>query len=186
INSKFILIAGLVITAYSVFMMSEFNLYVDYNAVAVTRLIMGLGMGLVFIPLTTMAFATIKKEEMGNATSIYNLVRNLAGSIGIAVMTTLLARRAQFHQFRFSERLNPFDARYQMGLEKATTVLQAKTGAADHMAAKGLIYQELMKQSTLFSFIDAFYFATAIMLCIIPLVFLLKKPKHGQKAIMGH
>ncbi len=80
INPKFILIAGLLITAYSVFVMSGFSLSIDFNSIGWARVIMGIGMGLVFIPLTGMAFGTIKKEEMGNATSAYNLLRNLGGS----------------------------------------------------------------------------------------------------------
>jgi len=177
VNPKAILIFGLLIVAYSVFTMSQFNLYVDFDTVALSRIIMGLGMGFVFIPLTSMAFATVKKEEMGNATSIFNLLRNIAGSFGVAIMTTLLVRRAQFHQFRFIEHLSPFDRRYQMGMYNASSILQAKAGLSSESAGRALIYQQLMKQSSFFSFTDAFYFATAIMLCIVPLVFLLKRQK---------
>ena len=123
---------------------------------------------------------------MGNATSIFSLLRNIAGSFGIAIMTTLLARRAQFHQFRLSEQLNPFDQRYQLGLNKAMAVLGYKTGSASVSAANGVIYQQLAKQSNLFSFTDAFYFSTLLMLCIIPVVFLLKRPKNLDKTIVVH
>ena len=143
-------------------------------------------MGFVFVPLMSMAFANIKKEEMGNATSIFSLVRNIAGSFGIAIITTLLARRAQFHQFRFTEHLNPFDAKYQFSMYKAASILGAKTGGANNMAANGLIYQQLIKQSNLFSFTDVFYFSTIIMLCVIPLVFLLKRPKNSDTVVMAH
>ena len=147
---------------------------------------MGFGLGMVFVPLTSLAFSTIKKEEMGNATSIFSLLRNIAGSFGIAIMTTLLARRAQFHQFRLSEQLNPFDPRYQMGMSKAMGVLGYKTGAASTYAANGVIYQQLMKQATLFSFTDAFYLATMLLLCVIPFVFLLKRPNNLNKPIAVH
>ena len=83
-------------------------------------------------------------------------------------MTTILAQRAQFHQFRLSERLQPFDPRYQMGMEKAMMVLHTKTGIASKMAANGLIYQQFMKEATLRSFNDAFYFSTVIMIAILP------------------
>ena len=180
INPKSILFSGLLILAFSTFMMTQFNLSVDFNIIAWSRVIMGFGMGLVFIPLTTMAFSTIKKEEMGNATSIFNLTRNLAGSFGVAFMTTLLARRAQFHQFRLIEHLNPFDPRYQMGVHKAMAVLQAKAGVANELAANGLIYRQLLKQSSLFSFIDAFHFSTVMLIFILPLVLLLKRPKTSR------
>jgi MFS transporter, DHA2 family, multidrug resistance protein len=178
VNPKSILFTGLLILAYSTFMMRQFNLSIDFGAIAWSRAIMGFGMGLVFIPLTTLAFTTIKKEEMGNATSIYNLIRNLAGSFGVAFVTTLLARRAQFHQARFSEHLSFLDLRYQLGMHRALGVVAAKTGAASNGAANGLIYQRLMKEASLFSFIDAFYISTVITLCILPLVFFLKRPKN--------
>ena len=186
ISPRVILVIGLLVTAYSVFMMSQFNLFVDFNIVAWSRFIMGIGIGMVFIPLASMAFATIKKEEMGNATSIFNLIRNLGGSFGVAFVTTFLARRAQFHQFRFAEQLNPFDTRYQFGIYKATGVLIAKTGNASNFAANGIIYQQLMKQSNLFAFIDAFYISTVIMICIIPLVIFLRSPKKTGAPIVAH
>jgi len=174
INPKIVLAVGLLITAYSIFTMTCFNSYIDYHMVSLSRIIMGFGMGMVFVPLSSLAFTTIKKEEMGNATSIFGVLRNIAGSFGIAIMTTLLARRAQFHQFRLTEQVNPFDLRYQWGMEKAASVLGARTGEASDLAANGLIYQQLLKQSALFSFTDAFYFATILMLCVLPFVFLLK------------
>ena len=186
VNPKAVLATGLLMAAYSIYTMSRFNLYIDFETVAFSRILMGFGMGLIFVPLASMAFSTIKKEEMGNATSIFNLLRNISGSFGIAIMTTLLARRAQFHQFRLSEQLNPFDQRYQLGLNKAVAVLNYKTGEGSISAANGVIYQQLVRQSNLFSFTDAFYFSTLLILCIVPVVFLLKRPKNLGKPIAIH
>jgi len=186
VNPKSILFIGLAVTAYSMVMMMRFNLYVDYDTIVQSRIVMGIGMAMVFIPLNSMAFATIPKEEIGNATSIFSLLRNIAGSVGIAFMTTTLAQRSQFHQFRFSERLNSFDPHYQAGVQKAMVVLNQKTGAASNFAANGLIYQQFMKEATMQSFVDAFYVSMVIMICIIPLVFLLKRPIHPEVDIMGH
>ena len=186
INPKAVLAMGLLITTYSIFTMSRFNAYIDFNTVAFSRIIMGFGMGMVFVPLTSLAFSTIKKEEMGNATSIFGVLRNISGSFGIAIMTTLLARRAQFHQFRLSEQLNPFDQRYQLGVNKAIALLRYKTGSGNVSAANGVIYQQLAKQSSLFAFTDAFYFSTLLMLCIIPVVFLLKRQKNLNKPMAVH
>ena len=185
-NPKAVLASGLLITTYSVFAMSRFNAYIDFNTVAFSRIIMGFGMGMVFVPLTSLAFSTIKKEEMGNATSIFAIIRNISGSFGIAIMTTLLARRAQFHQFRLSEQLNPFDWRYQHGVSKAMEVLSYKTGAGSVAAANGVIYQQMVKQSALFSFTDAFYFSTLLLLCVIPIVFLLKNSKNPEGPVIAH
>jgi len=175
VNPKGLLVFGLLIAAYSTFMMSQFNLYIDFNTVVWSRIVMGFGLGLVFIPLTNMTLSTIHKEEMGNATSVFNLLRNLGGSFGVATVTTLLARRAQFHQFRFSEYLNPFDPRYQFSMHKASGILQSKSIAVTEVSKNGMVYQQLMRESQMASYADAFYFSTIIMICIIPLILLLKR-----------
>lgn len=186
ISPKAILFFGLLILAYSALLMSRFNLSLDFEIIAFSRIVMGLAMSMIFIPLASMAFVTIPKEDLGNATSIFNLLRNIAGSFGVAFMTTLLARRAQFHQFRFSESLNPFDARYQFGVQKAIRLLSFQTGFGSQSGANGLIYQQLLRQSNLFSFNDTSYASVVIVICILPLVFLLKRPKHTDGAPMVH
>lgn len=177
VSPKIVLVCGLLITAYSIFMMSRFNLAIDFNSVGMSRIIMGIGMGLIFVPLSCMAFSTISKERMGNATSIFSLLRNVSGSFGVAVMTTLIARRAQFHQFRLSEHITPFDLKYQVGIQKTVAALGPQAADVNNIAAHGVIYQQLVRQASLFSFTDAFYFSTMIMLCVIPLVLFLKPPK---------
>lgn len=186
INPKFILFAGLCVIGYSMIMMIRFNLNIDFQMAAMPRIVMGFGMAMVFVPLMSMAFATIPKEEMGNATSIFALLRNIAGSFGIAIMTTILAQRAQFHQFRFVEHLNPYDPRYQAALHNATALVQAKTGVANEMAANGVMYQGLLRQANLFSFVDAYYISAVLIFGILPLVFLLKRPMHSASPVMAH
>jgi DHA2 family multidrug resistance protein len=186
INPKYILLSGLCIVGYSMVMMMRFNLFINFQMAAMPRIVMGFGLAMVFVPLMSMAFATIPKEEMGNATSIFGLLRNIAGSFGIAIMTTFLAQRAQFHHFRLIEQLNPFDTRYQMAMYKVTNILQAKTGSANELAANGFIYQRLMQEANLFSFSDAYYISAVIILCILPLVLLLKRPQHTDKTVLAH
>jgi MFS transporter, DHA2 family, multidrug resistance protein len=185
VNPRGILTIGIIITAFSTFMMSRFNLYADFNLVAWSRIIMGFGMGLVFIPLVNMTLSSIKKENMGNATAVFNLLRNLGGSFGVAFITTFLARRAQFHQSRFSESLNPFDMRFQAGVNKAMNVLHSK-GISSEMSANGIIYQRLLKESNMQSFVDTFYVSMLIFLCILPLVFLIKKEKNTDVVAGAH
>jgi len=170
INPKWILITGIFVSAYSSFMMAQFNIYTDFDMVVRSRFIMGIGMGLVFIPLTNLTLSTIRKEEMGNATGIFNLLRNLGGSFGVAFVTTLLVRRGQFHQSRLGEHLHSLDPHYQAGLG----YLSGRTGMHTE-SATGFIYQNLIRQSSMFAFSDAFYISGVIMICIIPLVFLMRR-----------
>jgi MFS transporter, DHA2 family, multidrug resistance protein len=175
VSPKMVLAGGLAMVAYSTYVASQFNLSIDFGMVVMPRVLLGIGMGMVFVPLTSMAFATIKKEEMSNATSIFSLNRNLAGSFGIAFMTTLLARRAQFHQARLGEQLSPYDMKYQIAVHKAAALVPHAPGAAN-----GLIFQQLLQQANLYSFIDAFYLSTLIMICVVPMVLLLKRSQHNS------
>lgn len=177
INPRGILALGIIVCAYATYLMSQFNLYADFYTVSWPRIVLGIGMGFFFIPLTTLTMSGIKKEEMGNATAIYNLLRNLGGSFGVAFVTTILSRRAQFHQFRLVEYLTPFDRAYQMASHQGAQILQYRglEGPLSEYGGLATIYSQLMRQASMLSFNDVFYLTSIIMVCILPLVLLMKK-----------
>ena len=157
--------------------MSQFSLLADFNTIIWPRIVLGVGMGFLFIPLTTLTMSGIKKEDMGNASAIYNLLRNLGGSFGVAFVTTIIARRAQFHQARLVDHLTPFDRTYQLAVDRSAQVLQQK-GLAPALADQGALaslYGRLMKQASMLSFNDAFFLLSVFMVFILPLVFFMKK-----------
>jgi len=160
-------------------MMGQFNLNVDFNPIFWPRVVLGIGMGFLFIPLTTMTMSSIKKEEMGNATGIFNLLRNLGGSFGVAFITTMLARRAQFHQVHLVEHLSPFDRNFQIALPQISQLLQGRgiNPSLSDQGSLGLIYGQVIKQASMLSFNDAFFLLSTIMILILPLVLLMKKGK---------
>lgn len=185
-NPKGLLAVGIIVSAYSTYLMSRFNLGADFVTLLWPRVVLGVGMGFLFIPLTTLTLSTIKKEDMGNATAIYNLLRNLGGSFGVAFVTTILARRQQFHQNRLGEHLTPFDLPYQSAVEHGAQLLQGK-GLDGPMAQYGAlagIYRELLRQASMLSFNDAFYLISVIMICILPLVLLMRRGKGGASSGM--
>ncbi len=172
-NPKRILVVGISICALSTYMMSRFNLTADFETFVWPRVALGLGMGLTFIPLTTMTLSHIQKEHMTEASSLYNLLRNLGGSVGIAFTTTILSRRAQFHQTRLVEHLSPLDPAYNMARAKMAAFLAAK--GLPPSGADGLMYQELVRQSTALAFTDAFLTICILILCVLPLVFIMQR-----------
>ena len=87
--------------------MSLYNTQIGFFAAWFPRFVQGFGLGSTFVALTTLTMSRISQEKMGNATGIFNLMRNLGGSFGIATATTLLSRRAQLHQSRLVEHLTP-------------------------------------------------------------------------------
>jgi DHA2 family multidrug resistance protein len=179
LNPKAILAFGIAVAAYSTYLMSQFSLSADFSTIIWPRVVLGVGMGFLFIPLTTMTMARVSKEDMGNATSIYNLLRNLGGSFGVAFVTTMIARKAQFHQFRLVESLTPFDSTYQIAVDRSAQLMQNKgfpPGLAEH-AGVASIYRELLRQASMLSFNDAFHLLSLFMILILPLVFLMRKGK---------
>lgn len=179
INPKGILVFGIVVCAYSTHLMSKFNLHADFYSIAWPRVVLGIGMGFTVIPLMTLAFSSIKKEEMGNATGIFNLLRNLGGSFGVAFISTMIARRAQFHQVHLVEHLTPFDTSYQIASSQAAQFLQQRGFDAftSQHGGLGAIYGQLLRQASMLSFNDAFYLLSVFMICTLPLLFLMKRDR---------
>ncbi len=180
VNPKALLAFGIIVAAYSTHLMSGFNLNADFITVSIPRIVLGIGMGFLFIPLTTLTMAGIRKEDMGNATAIYNLLRNLGGSFGVAFVTTMIARRAQFHQFRLVENLTPLDSIYQWASERASELLQLRglSPSLSEITGQGLIYRNLLREASMISFNDAFHLLSILMILVLPLV-LLMRHKHG-------
>ncbi len=179
LNPKALLAFGIIVAAYSTHLMAQFNLLADFNTIIWPRIVLGVGMGFLFIPLTTMTMASIRKEDMANASAIYNLLRNLGGSFGVAFVTTMIARRAQFHQVRLVEHLTPFDTNYQLTSSHAAQFLQQRGFDASASQHGGLsaIYGQFQRQASMMSFNDAFYLLSVFMILILPLIFLMKRVK---------
>jgi DHA2 family multidrug resistance protein len=143
---------------------------------------MGVGFGFLFISLTTLILSGIRKEEMGNATAIYNLLRNLGGSFGVAIVTTMLTRRAEFHQAHLVEHLTPFDRNFQLALRQISQILQDRgfIPSSLNQGSLNLIYNQLLREASMLSFNDVFYILSVMIVLILPLVLLMKKGEaHG-------
>jgi len=184
INPKWILALGIAVTAYAVHLMSLFNLEADFYAILWPRVIMGFGIGFLFVPLTTVTMSGINREQMGNATAIFNLLRNLGGSFGVAFVTTLLARREQFHQFRLVEHFTPFSRNFQSVVPQIQQFLQYQgfTSAVPNQGVVGIIYNNLLQQAAMLSFNDCFFVLSLMLMFVLPFVLLMKK---GKEAFSG-
>jgi MFS transporter, DHA2 family, multidrug resistance protein len=188
INSKGIVIVGIIVTAYSTYLMSAFNRLADFNTVVWPRIIMGIGVGLIIIPLTTLTLSRMKKEQMGNATSIFNLVRNIGGSFGVAISTTILTRRAQFHQARLIDHLTPFDMPYALGSSRASEVLRQRGMEPAFSGQGGLaaIYDQVIREASMMSFNDVFYLLSVMLVLTVPLVFFMSRIYHDAADDKNH
>jgi len=177
IESRWLVVCGLSMLALSLFHMAHFNLQVDFRTAMVARVYQSAGMAFLFVPINVMAFYFVPKEKINNATGIINLARNIGGSVGIAGVVTMLARRAQFHQAVLVSHMTPLDSAYQALLSGAKQMLVAQGSDPVQAAhqAQGLAYGLLMRQASMLAFLDDFWLMAVATLGMIPFMFLMKK-----------
>ena len=128
LDARLLVAIGFGFLALSGLWLSWLTFDVAWSNIAFVTFLNGLANPLIFIALSTMSFGTLRREQMGGATGIYNLMRNLGGSVGISVATTLLSRRAQVHQNVLVARMTPYDPVYQQKLESIRQALIPKVG----------------------------------------------------------
>jgi MFS transporter, DHA2 family, multidrug resistance protein len=177
-DSRILVFIGLLINAFAVYLMSLYNTQIDFATAWWPRFIQGFGLGATFVSLTTLTMSRISQEKMGNATGIFNLMRNLGGSFGIATATTLLARRGQFHQSRLVEYLTPFSQpfiEWQHRMAQAFPDLGSNWQLWKAPQALAALYQEVQGQARMLAFGDDYWFFTIVFLCLLPLVFLMRR-----------
>ncbi len=175
---RYLIIFGLAMLSLSMFMMSRYNLQISFWEAVYPRIVMGVGLAFLFVPLATVTFAFTPREQTGNATGLFNLMRNLGGSVGIAFVTTMLAQRAQFHQVRLVENVSTYNPVYQDMVQRAIrqlTSLGQSTFAAQKQVL-GITYARILRQAMTMSFIDCFWVLGVIMILLVPVVFIMRRP----------
>jgi DHA2 family multidrug resistance protein len=171
---------GFVIGGISSLGFSRMNLQSGTWDILVWQLSQGLGMSFIFVPLTTLTMDPIPRRETGYATALYSVMRNIGSSVGVSFVTTWLARRAQSNQSVLAAHVTPYDAAAQRMLSQAQAMLM-RSGADPATAnrqAVATIYGVVRQQASVLSFLTVFQMMGMVFLAIIPLVLLLRKPKH--------
>jgi DHA2 family multidrug resistance protein len=159
VDQRLMLAFGCLLNAASLYMMTSLTLGMDYWALALPRFMQGFALGFIFVPLSTLALATIRRDKLVNATAAYNVLRNLGGSMGIALATTLLAQRSQYHQTMLASHVTVWHVETRARL----------TQWASHFATRGtdaftaerravaMLYQETVAQAQLLAYVDDFW-----------------------------
>ena len=180
IKPQMLLALGILISAYSLFLMSRFNLEADFNAVVWPRVVQAVGMALFFVPLAAATYVNIRNEDMGNATGIFNLLRNLGGSIGVAFATTILSQRSQFHQTSLVGHLTPFNPAFQIRMQQL--LHRSGQGGALTTQSKSLlafIYSQVLRQASMLGFNDTFWILGMLSMLLIPLPFFMRSRRQA-------
>jgi len=175
IDGRIMIIAGFVILSLGSFLLGEINLEISISSVIWPNVIMGFAVGMIFVPLTTIAMGSLPNEVIGTATGLYNLMRGMGGSIGIAVVTTLLARHAQLHQSMMVSHLTPYEPAFRESFHRLTELFSTQCDPVTAMRkAYRSTYDILLGQSTLLAFIDNFRLLGFFSLVGVPLTLLFK------------
>jgi len=176
-SPRWMLVFGLVVLAASLFHMTSFNLQIDFRTTTIARVLQAVGMAFLFVPINTAAYAFLPREKNNAASGLMNLARNMGGSVGISVVTTMLDRRAQMHLTNLSSHLSTSNNELQSRLKGLMLILQSHGGRPG--GAYAILQGTVLRQATMLSYIDCFWFLGVAILCMIPAVFLMKKSKAG-------
>jgi len=173
--------------SFTLFQLSWLNLGAGYRDIFWPQLVQGASLAMLFVPLTTAAMDPIRKEETGNATSIFNLMRNLGGGIGIAATSTMLARRSQSVSAILGANVTAYSAAARSSFAAARQAF-IRAGS-DPVTATGRAYAAMAgmvhRQATMVAFVEIFTLLGTIFLCLVPLVFIMKRPR-GKAAVAAH
>ena len=188
VDARWLIAFGLAVTSFGLYDMTRFYLDIDYATIAWVRAYQSMGLAFLFIPINTVAYLGITPEKSNNASAIINMMRNLGGSFGIALATTLLARRQQYHQNMLVEHVTPWTSAYDTTLAAMQSVFAAAganaVDAAQH--AQALLYQMVQRQAAMLSYIDTFWSLAVLFAVLIPLVFLMQKPRTAAAGPAAH
>ncbi|GAB6161372.1 MDR family MFS transporter [Desulfothermus naphthae] len=171
-----ILMLGLSLISLSVILMGRFTLNAGFWELCWPRVMQSCGMGMFFVPLTAATYVNIPKEKIGNASSIFNLLRNLGGSFGTAIATTYLARSEQFNQTLLVKKVVPYRQEFWTLWHKVVAFLHYPVQfPIPDSKPLALIYMEVRRQAGMLAFNDTFIFLGTITMFLIPIALILRK-----------
>ena len=178
VDPRKFLAAGMIICGFTLFYFSRLSLDAGYWNFFWPQFIQGLSLGFLFVPLTTITMSPVKKEEMGNATSLFNLTRNIGGSAGIAVVVAMNARFQQVHVNQLASHFTPYDspAMRMMGSMRALWMAIGSGPGRSTRQALSIAFGMVERQAAMLAFIDVFLILAALFIAITPLILIMKKP----------
>jgi DHA2 family multidrug resistance protein len=186
-DSRYLITFGFIVLSISTWMFTGIDLYITPGNIQLPMIISGFAMGFVFVPLTTMAMATLPNEQIGNASGMYNLMRNTGGSIGIAIMTTLLARNSQVHQSVLMANINEYSNEFR---QTFAGIYNGFVGPFGPGPATQMTYATINRlvaqQAAVLAYLDDFRTLAVLCILCIPAGFLFKAVRDAKPVEGAH
>jgi DHA2 family multidrug resistance protein len=187
ISNRILIGVGFLLLAYSCLLLGDINLQISMSSVITPIIVSGVAISLIFVPLTTATMGTLSQEQIGNASGIFNLMRNIGGSIGIATITTMVARGAQTTQALLASHTSRLNPAFQQQLATIHVRLAQHVGEWRAMKdAPRVLYRILQQQAALVSYANNFRILALTCLISAPLVLLLKRVRPQRAPIAAH
>jgi len=184
VDSRKLVAAGLALGGWTLAWLGNLNLQAGYWDFFWPQVLQGFALGLLFVPLTTVTMGDLAREEIGNASTLFNLVRNVGGSVGIALISTMLTRVRIAHHDTLASHITIYDPAVQGLFRQFQQMFQMRGGSAPpDQAAVAAINGLVARQASMLAFIDMFRLLGMIFLVLIPLVFLMRRPRGASQAV---
>jgi MFS transporter, DHA2 family, multidrug resistance protein len=176
VQPKYLIAMGAAIAALSMWHLTGITGDVNYGYAAMSRIYLAIGLPLLFLPITTASYDGIPPDKTNQASALINVARNLGGSMGVALVQTVLAQRQQFHQTRLVEHIAPSDVAYQQTIDAMTRFFQAQGSNASEAASQAIAWmgQTLQKQVDLLAYVDVFWTLAMIGAIMVPVALTLR------------
>jgi DHA2 family multidrug resistance protein len=188
VPTKYIICLGFVCMGAAMIYSHRLTPDVDFTTLALMRAFQAGGLAFIFAPLTTIAFATIDPADNGDATALFTMFRNVAGSIGISISTAMITTRTQIRLAHLQPHLTPLDPGYNTLLSdlKSALASHGPAAAGSSTSPTGLVYQMFRQQASILGYMDIFAYCAIMAFCAAPLCFLLKASKGGGGGHAAH
>ena len=188
VQPKYLIVVGAVITALSMYDLTNVYGDLDFWFFARSRMLLGLGLPLVFLPIITASYDGIPSGKTDQGSALLNAAKNSGGSIGISLASNVLAHREQFHQSRLIDQAIPSNVQYQDTLHRVTNYFVAQGGSLwqAHQQAIQWIGKQVQAQASLLAYMDAFWVLMLLALAAVPLALTLRKVQLGAAAPAAH
>ena len=179
IDLRLLLAVGFSITAYSLWQMSGYTLVIAQSDIVWPGVLQGIGLGLVFVPLSAATFATLSPDMRAEGTAIYSLIRNIGSSIGIALVQTLLVRNTQIAHASLVEKITTMNPAIQSQSLNTIYNIATPTGLES-------LNVEITRQASMIAYVDNFWLMLLLTLMVIPLLLLIHSPKKTASIMTDH
>lgn len=179
VDVRIILLAGVAFSVWGLYTMTQFSLDVSEYYFIISAFIQGLGMGLIFVPISTIALSTLPAISTAEGSGLFSFGRSMGSSIGVSLFSTILSRMSQSNWNRLGGHFTANNPAFQLWLHVKHLTL------ANPLMPQ-LLANDLNQQSTMIGFVDCFWLAMVLTLCMVPFILMLKPPKHIQLGAGGH